>query len=305
MCEKWQNDVEPAMHRNTLLAFVVWAALAPVALAHPGSAIGVHTDGRVFFVDTGGGVFSIERNGQVVRRDGPAFHWFALDSAGLFRTTPWPSIPGGELRAVGANPTVVLSSDVPVAVGGGTFFFPERVGDGGVRIVAVAASGARSVRATLPPVRRGGEVVTWINGLAPGPNGSLYYTEDKAVRVIDARGRVTTLANVATVARCVAIPGTEADVPYLRGLAVAGDGTVYVAASGCGALLKISPRGTVAPLLRTASPWSPTAVAFANGEVFVLEYLHTASDDRREWLPRVRKITRDGTVVTLANTARR
>jgi hypothetical protein len=47
------------------------------------------------------------------------------------------------------------------------------------------------------------------------------------------------------------------------------------------------------------SPYSPTAVAVAKGEVYVLEYLHTASDVRKEWLPRVRKITRDGKVVTL------
>jgi hypothetical protein len=277
-----------------------------MAFAHPGSAIGVSPDGRVVFVDTGGGVFSIEPDGRVVRREGPAFHWFALDPAGRFRATRLPAIPDGELRAVGVNPTVILSSDVPVVVAGDTFYFPERASDTGIRIVAVAPSGARSVRATLPPVRRGGEVVTWINGLAGGPNGSLYYTEDHAVRVIDARWRVTTLATVASVARCIAVPGLEADMrPYLRGLAVAPDGTVYVAASGCGALLKITPRGAVAPLLRTASPWSPTAVAFANGEVFVLEYLHTASDDRREWLPRVRKITRSGAVVTLANTTRR
>ncbi|HEX6100614.1 MAG TPA: hypothetical protein VF432_30135 [Thermoanaerobaculia bacterium] len=286
---------------NLLAVFALW--LAPLAWAHPGSAIGVNPDGRVYFVDTGGGVFSIEPNGEVVRREGPAFHWFALDPAGRFRSTPWPAIPGGELRAAGG---VILSSDLPVAVAGGTLYFPERVAGDRIRIVAVAPTGARSVRATLPPARRGSAAVPWINGLAPGPNGSLYYTEDRAVRIIDARGRVTTLANVPSVARCAAIPGVMPEEgPYLRGLAVAGDGTVYVAAAGCGALLKITPRGAVAPLLRTASPWSPTAVATAGGEVFVLEYSHTASDDRREWHPRVRKITRSGAVVILANPPRR
>jgi hypothetical protein len=37
-------------------------------------------------------------------------------------------------------------------------------------------------------------------------------------------------------------------------------------------------------------------VTVANGEVYVLEYLHTDSDDRSEWLPRVRKITSKGKV---------
>ena len=232
----------------------LFAILVPIALAHPGSAIAVNQDGRVYFVDTGGGVFSIVRKGQVVRHDGPAFHWFALDSTGQFRTTSWPTIPDGELRAVGVNPTIILSSDVPVTIAEGGFYFPEGRGDGRIQIVGVAPSGKRSVRAVLPPVRRHGELITWLNGLAPGPSGSLYYTEDRAVRTIDSRGRVTTLADVATVPGCSEVPGTEADVPYLRGLAVAADGTAYVAASGCGAVLKISPRGAVTLILSASPP---------------------------------------------------
>lgn len=292
------------MFRRVAFAVVLASlVLAPAMPGHPASAIGVHRDGRVFFVDTGGGVFSIEADGKVVRRDGPAFHWFALDADGRFRSTPWPYIPGGELRAVGTDPTVVLSSDVPVTIGGDTFYFPERGSDGRAHIIAVDARGKRTERAVLPPVHSAGRAVAWVNGLAPGPNGSVYYSEDRAVRKIDARGRVTLIAGVTAVPRCAAIPGIGAELrPYLRGLAVAPDGTVYVAASGCGGLLRIDRRGTVTLILRTAAPWSPTDVAFANGEVFVLEYLHTASDDRREWLPRVRRIGRDGKVVTLAQT---
>ena len=37
----------------------------------------------------------------------------------------------------------------------------------------------------------------------------------------------------------------------------------------------------------------------------VLEYLHTASDDRSEWLPRVRKIKRGGQVETIIATGTR
>lgn len=289
-----------------LLVLLVATFFAPVLSAHPGSAIAVNPDGRVYFVDTGGGVFFIERNGQVRRHDGPAFHWFALDSTGRFKSTPWPSIPGGELRSVGAGATLVLSSDVPVAIGNSTFYFPEAGPNGRLRIIGVAPSGQRSVRAVLPPVRSGGEIVTWLNGLAAGPNNSLYYTENNAVKVIDWRGRVATLANVVTVPRCVSIPDIGSDLrPYLRGLAVAPDGTAYVAASGCGAVLKINTRGEVTPILRTSAPWAPTAVAIANGEIYVLEYLHTPGDDRRQWLPRVRKISAAGAVVTLAITNRR
>ena len=100
-----------------------------------------------------------------------------------------------------------------------------------------------------------------------------------------------------TVPGCIRVPGAEPQVgPYLRGLAVAPNGTVFVAAAGCAAVLMVSPKGDVTPVLRTTSPYAPTAVAVAKGEVYVLEYLHTASDDRSEWLPRVRKITAKGKV---------
>lgn len=280
------------MRENMRLLVGLVALLAAAhAFAHPGSAIAVANDGRVYFVDTGGGVFSIH-NGRVARHEGPAYHWFAFDPQGRFRNTRWPHIPGGTIQVAGP---VILSSDLPVTIGtDGVFYYPER----GSRIIGVRPNGQTAVRATLPGTQQ------WINGLAPGPNGTLYYTEDAAVRKIDTRGRVTTVAERIAVPNCVTIPGNTK--PYLRGLAVAPDGTVYVAASGCGALLKIDPRGRVAPLLRTASPWAATDVALRNGEVYVLEYSHTASeDDRTLWHPRVRRIGRDGKVTNLGGSNRR
>ncbi|HYC88385.1 MAG TPA: hypothetical protein VEO54_04170 [Thermoanaerobaculia bacterium] len=267
--------------------FALFVALvaALTTFAHPGAAIAVANDGRVWFVDTGGGVFSFH-NGRVARHEGAAYHWFAFDPQGRFRNTRWPHIPGGTITVAGP---VILSSDLPVTIGtDGIFYYPE----GGRRIVGVRPNGTTSVRATLPGTQQ------WINGLAPGPDGTLYYTEDAAVRKIDTRGRVTTVAERIAVPNCVSIPGNTR--PYLRGLAVAPDGTVYVAASGCGALLKIDPRGRVAPLLRTSSPWAATDVALRDGEVYVLEYSHTVSEeDRTLWFPRVRKIGRDGKVTVV------
>lgn len=276
-------------------------AVASSLYAHPGSAIAVGRDGRIYFVDTGAGVFSADAGGRVVRREGPAFHWFALDPDGRFRNTPWPSMPGAEFRSAGVSPTVVLSSDYPVTIGGdGKFYFPDGRGSDGIRLVAVDPSGARSIRAKLPVIRRGAETAPWLNGLSPGPGGSLYYTEDRAIRKVDARGQVSTVVADVAIPKCAAIPGAEAVAgPDLRGLAVAGDGTVYVAASGCGALLKVDAKGQVRTILTTEAPWSPTAVALAGNDVYVLEYLHTASDERREWLPRVRKISASGQVTLL------
>ncbi|HEY6137875.1 MAG TPA: hypothetical protein VI670_08950 [Thermoanaerobaculia bacterium] len=261
--------------------------VATAAAAHPGSAIAVSKAGTVYFVDTGAGVFAIEAAGRIERREGPAFHWFAFDPESRFRNTPWPSIPGAEFRSAG---NVVLSSDYPVTIGrDGRFYYA----DGRGHIVAIEPSGARSVFATLPPARN-------VNGLAPAPDGSLLYTEDRAIRKIDARGRVSTIVANMAVPNCAKIPSDEPqNGAYLRGLAVADDGTIYVAAAGCGALMRVDAAGRAGALLRTAPPWSPTAVAVNGRDVYVLEYLHTASDNRREWIPRIRKIGGDGKVSVL------
>lgn len=274
--------------------------IATAVQAHPGAAIAV-SNGVVYFVDTGGGVFSVDAQGRVVRREGPAFHWFAFDPNSRFLRTPWPTPPGAEFRSAGTNPTIVLSSDFPVVIGtDGKFYYPDGTSRDRIRIVAIEPSGARSIRATLPVIVRGGERITWLNGLAAAPGGALLYTEDRAIRKIDARGQVTNIAVNISVPNCAAVPGVEKAVgPYLRGLALAADGSIYVAASGCAAVLRVDGKGRVTPVLRTTPPWSPTAVAVSGRDVYVLEYLHTASDERREWLPRIRKIAANGTVTTM------
>ena len=289
------------------LVLLIMTVIAGAAQAHPGAAIAVSSDGTVYFVDTGAGVFSIDPDGRLARREGPAFHWFALDPGSRFRRTPWPSMPGAEFRSAGVDPTIVLSSDFPVTIGAdGKFYYPDGTGGDRIRLTAIEPSGARSVRATLPPIRRGGQTITWLNGLAAARDGSLYYSEDRTIRKIDKAGRVSTVMANPVIPECSSVPGTEPEtVPYLRGLAVAADGAIYVAAAGCGAVLRVDTRGQVSTVLRTAAPWSPTAVAVAGEDVYVLEYLHTASDNRVEWLPRVRRISRSGVVTTLGGDTRK
>jgi sugar lactone lactonase YvrE len=285
---------------QTAFVFLLVAVVGSVAVAHPGSGIVVDRKGRVFFVDTGGGLLMIAPGGRIERYAEPRFHWLTIDHASRFANARALSTATGDITPFGTQPTLIVSSDFPVAIGSdGALYYPE-LERSVLRIVRVDPAGTRSVRAVLPR-GNGGDAIRWLNGLAAGPDGSFYHTEDKAVRRIDKQGHVSLVAEGFIPPQCVAIPGVESPSrPYLRGLDVAPDGTVYVAASGCGSVLKITPQGKISPILHTASPWSPTAVALSGGDVYVLEYLHTATESRREWLPRVRKISRDGTISTVA-----
>ena len=98
------------------------------------------------------------------------------------------------------------------------------------------------------------------------------------------------------------LPGAP-QLPYLRGLAVAPDGTVYAAANGCRTVLRIRAQGSIETVLRAEPPWSPTGVAVSGRDIYVLEYLHTG-EDRKVWAPRVKKVAPEGVISTLATIQR-
>jgi formylglycine-generating enzyme len=283
-----------------MLAFGGWNFSA---LAHPGTGIAVDQHGRVYFTDTGQGVWKIDESGRVSPHEGPAFHWLAIDQTNRFDDVPRSAFfePSAQIQKVGRNPTLLLASDFPVTIDReGALYYPEFDADKRLRIYRLPSSGERAVLATVPAAADGTRL-EWVNGIAAGPDGAIYFSENAAVRRISPQGTITTIASDVVVADCVRIPGASAALgPALRGLDIAPDRTVYVAASACGALLKITPDGKVMPVLRTTSPWSPTGVAVSGDSIFLLEYLHTTSDARREWIPRVRRISADGSSEIIA-----
>jgi DNA-binding beta-propeller fold protein YncE len=278
-----------------VLALAAACVLSVPALAHPGSGIAVDRSGQVWFLDTGSGLWKIDTQGRLTKHSGLLFHWLSIDADNRFAGTRLPSGALGEISKVGTDPTLLLSSDYPVAIGqDGNLYFPSRPP---VRIMRMLPSGETSVLATLPATRSGPP--PHINGITAGPDGFLYYTEDNAIRRITAQGHVSTVATVPALVGGPSIPGTDQH-PYLRGLAVDAGGVMYVADSGDARVLKITPDGKMTTLLQLESPWSPTAVAHSGSDLLVLEFLHTASDVRREWLPRLRKITSDGKATVIA-----
>ena len=277
--------------RQIVLILAVMCLFTSVT-AHPGAGIAVDRLGEVYFLDTGSGLWKIDTHGGLTHLSGTLFHWLALDENNQFANTQLLSGALGEISKVGTGPIALISSDYPIAIGqDGNLYYPYgRAGN--LQIMRITPSGAKSVFATLPVTVKG-KPLPYIGGIVAGPNGTLYYTEDTAIRRINAQGRVSTVVVVHVRVKGPSIPATDQH-PYLRGLAVNALGDIYVADTGDARVLKITPGGKITTLLQTQSPWSPTAVALFGSDVYVLEYLHTERDVRRDWLPRVRKIAGNG-----------
>jgi hypothetical protein len=119
------NEMKKAPKRciTTFLAVVVviMIALRPASIgAHPGSGIAVDRLGQVFFLDTGSGLWKIDKEGRVTHLSATLFHWLALDENNLFTRGQLPSGGSGldwEISKVGENPTVLIASDWPIAIG--------------------------------------------------------------------------------------------------------------------------------------------------------------------------------------------
>lgn len=275
------------------LVLLVAACLTPAAAAaHPGTGIVVDRLGQVYFVDMVSGVWQFDAHGVLTHIPGPAFHWMSLDVDGRFASTRLPSGSAGDIVRLGTTPTLLLASDFPIAMDSdGSVYYPSHDGRTPIEIVRLLPSGQRSTMARLPAMGSGGPLRD-LNGLAAGPDGSLYFTADAALF------RVTRAGLVSTIVAGVTVPGCPS--PLLRGLSVDAGDTVYVAATGCGRVLRVSPAGDITVVWRSTGTWAPTGVTLLGHTLYVLEFQHPQTDDRREMLPRIRKVTPDGGSIILA-----
>jgi hypothetical protein len=283
------------------------------SLAHPGSGIVVDQKGRVFFLDTGdpdvrlsGCIWEIEKEGKLNCFHRGGAHWLALDEKGKysgedlrkwwekritmnFERVPLPDSKAALLQADGAP--FVVDRD-------GHLYWAK----GNLEIAKLSPDGR--VTSLAPSLKEITERLGGIKGLASGPDGLLYASCPSAVLKIKLDGTVTTLVNPIVLKDCEQdLPtGTpKSQMPYLRGLAVDRRGTVYTAATGCRSVLKITSNGEVTTILKAERPWSPTGVAVFDEDVYVLEYTNANGARSEGWLPRVRKLGRDGKVTVLAS----
>jgi hypothetical protein len=286
--------------------------LATTALAHPGSGIVVNANGEVFFVHTGKGVYRIDEQGKLtnIHKD-TGGHWMALDTEGRFSAAADNRLfkritPGGVklilLYASGGAPLVV-NSDGNLYYGSG---FPggDDMAPGGYTLTRMSPDGkqalfAPALKTTLEKLDEA------VSGLAAGRDGTLFVACPNAILKVKMDGTVTTLVHPVVVKDCELVPKESTSrffhSPYVRGLDVTEEGSVYAAVTGCHCVVKVTPEGTVETVLKAEEPWAPTGVAVRGNEVFVLEY--TNPDERKVWLPRVRKLGPDGKVAILAAVA--
>ena len=288
------------------------AFLTNLIWAHPGSGIVVDQKGQVFFVETGdpdvrfsGCIWEIDRQGKLTCFHPSGAHYLALDANGSFaradlkkwfdqRLTPnFERIPLSDPK-----PALIQTDGVPFVVGRDGYLYYAK---GNLDVARLSPDGKETLLArNLKEIT---DKLGGIKGLASGPDGSLYASCPSAILKIKLDGTVTTLVQPIALKDCDQYlpPGTpESQKPYLRGLAVDRRGTVYTAATGCRCVLKITSDGQVKTILKAERPWSPTGVAVFGEDVYVLEYTNPNGARTEGWLPRVRKLGRDGKVRILA-----
>lgn len=278
--------------------------VSKIVFAHPGSGIVVDKNGQVYFTDTGKGVWKIDANSKLIFMPAPEFHWMTVDTLGLFANSQKSF--GNYFEKVtehSIKPALIMCSDFPLVIGKDENIYYAYTRHGSAKIIRRTPDGSESVIANH-------KCFEFINGIASGPDGTLYITEasnanTNTVRKVTLNGTVSIIATY-TVKSYRNAP-LETSASYCRGLFVDSTGIIYVAATGSRSVLKITPQGNVSTILQTTNPWTPTGVAIFHGEVYVLEWhdvTHENLEVRSAWIPRVRKIDRNGKVTTLVTISR-
>src|SRR5512141_3430588 len=105
--------------------------------AHPGSGIAVDRQGNVYFIDTGSGVWKIDREGKLTKLSAPAFHWMTMDVDGKLGSVTLPHFSPDDATVArdAGDPRILVSSDFPIAVGpDGSLYYPWSGDDEQLRI---------------------------------------------------------------------------------------------------------------------------------------------------------------------------
>lgn len=304
-----------------ICAIVILPVLAGEASAHPAWGLLLDRQGQIYFSDVQtNAVWKLDRELRLERvLAGKHSHSLFMDGAGdLFGehvyydsagarwiSSIWKLSPDGELT------DLMAPTSVPPR---GSGIFMDREGN----IYSVQGGASESARVEL--LRRspdgritliaGGERghadgngaqarFKSVIGMAWGPDGSLYLTDGSCVRRVALDGAVATIGGdpLAGLRR--------GEHPRLLGLAIDSRENIYVADYDYRCVQRITAQGAVDTILTDGFYWSPSGVAAVGDDVYVLEHqpetvVAVLSALNVGPYSRVRKLSRDGTVTTIA-----
>lgn len=275
-----------AMSLRVALVLVVIALMLATsrAEAHEGWGIVVHRSGWIYVADIPANIiWRISRDGKVeLVAAGKHSHALVLDSAGnVYGTNPHLTLPIRSVWRLSLNGQLsdIIAPTENFPLGLQSFMMdstgnlysanarnaqtPEllllrRSPDGQITTLAGGTVGHRDGISSTAQF-------TGIDGMAWGPDGSLYLTDGSYVRRVFQDGTVTTLGTA---------PLTERKWDEdLLGIAVAASGDVYVADHAGRRILRITPTGAASTVQRTGWLWTPTGIAVAGDGLYVLEHL--------------------------------
>ncbi|MEK7795760.1 MAG: hypothetical protein AAB353_14580, partial [Candidatus Hydrogenedentota bacterium] len=101
---------------KVITVLAVSFVMAPRAFAHPGTGIVVDDQGNVYFSHTGLGIWKVDPQGKLTRREGPGYHYMIEDPKGAFIGQRWPHFADGVIEVVGTKPTLLCGSSFPITI---------------------------------------------------------------------------------------------------------------------------------------------------------------------------------------------
>jgi sugar lactone lactonase YvrE len=287
-----------------LLLLQCWLLLGR-GFAHPPSGIVVDDQGRIYFLDHG--LVRIEPSGSLTTiQDSSGGHWMALDTVG---NNPFVSTLGPYHRVSVDGNSLFFGDGAPLAFGpDGSLYYAtngsreESFPAGALAVARLSPSGERSLFS--PQLQE--ELARHQDGIQNlifAADGSLYVSTWKGILKLDRDGSITRRLYPIAMPDCDNDPAdhnpANASSPLLRGIGVDAEGNLYVAATSCHRVLKIAPDGSVQTILKSERPWTPTGIAVAGRDVYVLEYTNANGPRTEGWYPRVQRLRAGGTWKTL------
>jgi sugar lactone lactonase YvrE len=270
------------------------------APAEPDSAIVVDRERQVWFADSAGAVWKVSPTGVLTVAYKHPAHWLGLDAGGRYAQSKPERYQ--RLTAKGESPALLASATGPIAIGlEGDLYYAASKESGPLHILRFTPSGDSFVVGKVPDNGKE-QKLRRVNAITVGPDDAIYIAGNHTIRKMTKGGAVSDVAGpFYTAEGCAKLEGiSKSWRPYMRGIALDSAGTIYVAATACGSVLRIGKDGTSAPVLQSESGWAPTGVATYDRDVYILEYQKAGSANRRDWIPRVRKLAADGKISVVA-----